>query len=489
MGDASDVSLGGETLKATIAKLLMAISGFAGTILFARVLGPTSFGGFYLLFGLVKLVDRPINGWGLASKKRFSEVNDRNREILGSIFVFLAFWAVVLFVGTLVAGDWLRSYTGLERAPLLLIIIVISVSLYAPLEKVVQARGRVGAATWIDTLRSYLTLPLQAGFVLLGFGAAGMAYGLSGATLLVVPFLLYYIGVSPTAPSRETIQTLSTYAKFSIPSSFFGTVYNRFDVLLLGLLLTPGAAGQYEVAAKLTLPAMFVSMTAASGLMSRVSNLHSKNEPIESDISNTLSFASVLSIPILFGALAIPKTLVVTFYGGEYVEAAPLLVGIALYRVVQSQNTPLSHSIDGIDRPDVNMYLSMVALAVNVVLGVALVYLIGAVGVVIATIVAELIRYVVLSILLKRHLPDLTLFPRTLLEQLGMGTVMFVTVVAADRVIAVRSWVDLAILLAVGAGVYGFGLLAISDQLRHTIGSVLRGSRIESVVPRRFLNW
>lgn len=489
MADASDVSLGGETAKATLAKFLMAMAGFVGTVLFARLLGDVAFGGFYLLFSLVKLADRPIVGWGEATKKRFSEASDRESEFVGSVFGFIALWLGVMLVGATLAADWLRSYTGIETAPVVFIVLLLGVSMYEPFEKLVQARGLVGAATWIDALRSYLTLPLQIAFVAYGFGAAGMAYGLAGASLLIMPLLMYYVGVLPTTPGRATAQSLWMYARYSIPSNFFGTVYNRFDLLLLGLMLTPGAAGHYEVAAKLTLPATFVAATAASGLMSRVSNYHSQDKDVEPDISNTLAFTSVLSIPIFFGALAIPKPLIVTFYGGEFAAAAPLLVGLAFYRVVRSQSAPMVESVNGLDMPDVNMRLSIVTLALNVVLGVALVYRFGAVGVVAATVVAESVRYAVLAGLLKRRLEALTLFPRTLLEQIGMGAVMFVVVAGLHRVVAVRSWLDLSVLLVVGAGVYGLGLLAVSDQLRHTIGSVLRGSRIESFVPGRLLNW
>lgn len=489
MADASDVSLGGETAKATVAKFLMAVTGFVGTILFARILGPTSFGGFYLLFGLVKLADRPLVGWGTAAKKRFSEVTDRDSEFVGSIFAALALWLLVAVVGATVAAGWLKSYTGLDDAPVLFVVLLFAVALYEPLEKLLQARGLVGAATGIDALRSYLTLPLQIGFVLYGFGAGGMAYGLAGASILVVPVLLYYINVRPTLPTRSTARSLWAYAKYSIPSNFFGTVYNQFDVLLLGLMLTPAAAAQYEVAAKLTLPATFVAATAASGLMARVSRYHSQEKDVEPDISNTLSFTSILSIPIFFGALAIPRPLVVTFYGGEYAAATSLLVGLALYQVVRSQTAPMVQAVNGLDMPDLNMRLSFGTLALNVVLGVGLVFLFGAVGVVVATVTAETIRYVVLAVFLKRQLSSFALVPRTLLEQVGMGAVMFVAVTAAHRLVPVQSWLDLVVLLTVGAGVYGLGLLAISDQLRHTIGSVLRGSRLESVVPEGFLNW
>lgn len=494
MSDPSSVSLGGETAKATIAKFAMAASGFIGTVLFARLLGPVGFGGFYLLFSLVKITDRPIGGVGDAAKKRFSEAAAPQREIVGAQFLAIIVWFVVAVVLGVVLAGWLRSYTGLSDAPVLFVLLMLAVMLFEPFERLVQARGLVGAATGIDMLRSYLTFPLQLLLILVGFGAAGMAYGLAGATFLTVPILLYYIRVVPVRPSVSTARNLWAYAKYSIPTSFLGKAYDRFDVLLLGFLLAPAATaqaavGHYEVAAKLTLPAVFVAETAGNGLMARISNRHSRDETIAADVSNILAFASILSIPIFFGALAIPGALVVTVYGGEYAAAAPFLVGLALYRVFVTQNGPLLQTLKGIDRPDVTMRLAAMTLAFNVVAGIALTLRFGAIGVVVATVFAELLRYLGAVYVLKQYVPEIRFLPRTLFQQVGAGVVMFLCVTAVHAVVSVRSWLDLLVLLAVGGLVYGLILLVISPQLRVTIGSILRGSRIERYVPKRVLNW
>lgn len=489
MNDPSDISLGGETVKATAAKLTMAAAGFVGTILFARILGPTGFGGFYLLLSLVKLADRPLAGWGGAAKKRFSESGAAEREILGAQLLVLAVGVVLAIVLAATIADPLRSYTGLSTAPLLFVVLFATLSLFEPLHQLINARGLVGAATWIDAVRSYLTLPLQIALVFVGLGAAGMALGLAGATLLVVPLQLFYIRVRPALPSWETIKSLGRFARYSIPTSYFSTAYDRFDVLVLGALLAPGVAGQYEVAAKLTLPATFVAGAAASGLMARVSNRSSKGQPVDRDVSNTLAFASVLAIPLFFGALAMPRSIVVTFYGGAYAEAATLLVGLAFYRLVRTQSVPLIQTTYGLNKPDVFMRISGVALAFNILAGVALTLLFGAIGVVIATIAAELLIYLSLVPVVRRELDAVTILSRTLFEQVGAGVVMYFVVIGAHAIIPVRSWIDLVLLVGMGALTYGLVLLALSDQLRLTIGSVLRGSRVERYVPRRILDW
>ena len=489
MGSASSVSLGGETVNGTIAKLTMALGGFVGMMIFARVLGPTKFGGFYILLSLVKLADRPAIGWATASKKRFSEVGFPKDEVVGAQLLINGVWLFLLGTGALLASEWLRSYTGLIDAPVLFVILAGALVLYVSTESLVQARGLVGVSSWVDTLRSYLTLPLQILLVFAGLGAAGMVYGLAGATVLTLPMLWYYVAMAPAAPSWGVLRNLATYAQYSIPASMLGRAYSQFDILLLGFILAPAAAGHYEVALKFTAPAMFVADTAGSGLMARVSNRRSNGRDVTQDISNTLSFAGILSIPIFFGALAISRPLVLTFFGGQFAEASLLLIGLALYRVLQSQTSPMGQAIAGLDKPRVNMQISAVALTLNVIAGVGLTLWIGMIGVVLATILAESLKYVTFACVLREEISQVVLVPRTLREQFLAATVMFIVVWTAHQFLIVRSWVDLSVLIVLGGVIYGGLLLLISPQLRLTIGSVLRGSRIGRYVPKRILNW
>lgn len=488
--DASSVSLGGETVKGTVAKVAMAGIGFAGTILFARLLGSTKFGQYHLLLAVVILAIRPISGgWSSAAKKRASEAQTSESEIVGAQLLMAALWLLLIGVAVAVFEAQLRSYTGLENAALLFVVLLGSKLAYESFVPVIAARGRLGISVGLDALRSYLTFPLQVAFVLLGLGVTGMVYGLAGATLLSVPVALYYLGRSPTLPSRGTLERMWKFARYSIPSSMLLKTYDKFDTILLGFLLVPDAVAQYEVAAKLTLPAVFLAEIAGGGLMARVSNLRSKGGDVAQDISNVISFTSILSVPMFFGALAISKPLVVTVYGGEFEQAASLLIGLALFRVVATQSMPLLQVLNGLDLPNLHLKLSSLALAVNIVLGVALTLRIGAIGVVIATVVAEVTRYTGIVYLVKRRLPEVTPLPRELSKQVGAGIVMFVIVTVCHGYLPVRSWVDLCALLAVGAATYGVVLLAISSQLRLTIASVLHGSRIEHVTPDAVLKW
>ncbi|EFW92169.1 polysaccharide biosynthesis protein [Haladaptatus paucihalophilus DX253] len=483
MSEAAGTSLSKETLGGTVAQFSMALIGFVGTIVFARWLGPSAFGGVYLLFALVKFADRPMNGWSLAAKKRVAESDALRPPAFGAQLLFDAGWVVIAGTVVFLAGDVLRDYTGLALAPLLLVCLLATESVYETIDSLVQGRGRISAATWVDTLRSVFTLPLQIGFVALlstatVVGAAGMVYGLALASALVLPLAVVLVAARPAIPSRAFVRSLADYARYSIPSTLLGTTYDRLDVLLLGFLLVDGtsAVGWYEVAWKFTLPAVFVADMAGRGLMTTVSARNERVGGAAHDISNTLAYAGILAFPILFGSLALSNALVVTVYGPAYRNAAVLLVGLAAYRVVRAQSGPLLQAVNGFDRPDVAMRLSALAVGINLLLGVFLTLRFGPVGVVAATIVAESAVYLGALRFLRGELVGVEPVSRPMAAQVGASLVMFVVVSVAHASVPVASWTDLLSLVSLGGVVYVGILFAVSPGVRRTFTEAVRGS-------------
>lgn len=477
MTEARDIDFGFEVSKGVLAQFAMAAIGFAGVVLFARILGPVEFGGFYLLMTLVKIGNRPVVGLAIGVKKRLSEPNAQRNQLLG-VLISGAGASVVLAAAVAVSVPWaFRSYTDLQNAHWLFLAMFAPLVVFASLQQALDSTARVGTTRWIDAGRSLLTFPAQLGLVLIGSGATGMAFGESAATLLVIPITAYAIGIRPTIPDRESLQSVWRFAKYSIPTRLLARAYEEFDMVLIGVLLSSAVAADYQVALKLTLPAVFVSSVAGAGLMSRVSNMQGDESAIVREISNTTAFASVLAIPIFFGAIAIPNALIVTTYGGEYTDAAPLLVGLALYRLIRTQGTAYMQGLSGLDRQDRKMRLAAVTLAFNIVVGIALAFEIGVLGIVIATVLSEGFRYLIGMYLVRRMMPTVDIFPTVLRDQLLAGLVMFVVVEGVHTVLLIKSWLQLVVLVGFGAIVYFAILVVLSDHFRQTAESIFGSVR------------
>lgn len=471
---AGEADFGLEISRGVLAKFTMASIGFVGSVAFARLLGPGGYGAFYLVLTLVNVLDNPVTGWGMACKKRISEANFPTAEALGSGLIGAVILPIVIlplvFVGNRVTG--LYDLTGLFVP---FSVLFVAICFFAATNRILSARSNFAAAEWSDTLRSLFTTPLQLALVLLGLETAGMVYGLAIATLLTLPYVLYRINIVPVFPSRESLASIASYAKYSVPNGFIGTAQSRFDILLLGAVLTSAAVGSYQVAMQLTLAGTFIGAVTSKGLMARVSDHWSRDDrdAVIDDVTNSLGFTSILAIPIFFGATAMPNSLLVTVFGSSYAGIGSVLVGLALFRVIKMQSRQLESTVAGLNRPDLNTRISAVVLVLNVGLGYALLLEYGIIGVVVATVVSEIVQYGLLAYVVKQRLPEIPLFTRPFRHQLLAGVVMFGIVDRLHAVVGVSWWGELGFLIGIGGVIYFIGLTVLSERFRVTVRGVL----------------
>jgi len=451
-------------------KMTQAVLGFVGTIIFARALGPTAFGGFYLLQSIVFIADRPIKGMGLALTKRLSEDEAPRGEIVGT-GIFIAATGSLLVAPVFLLNGPLTAFTGVENAGVVFFSIFSSVSFFFITQRLLEGLGLVGAKVWNDTLRSALTLLAQLAFVLSGFGAAGMGYGLAAGTAVSIGVGVAVVGIRPSVPSAETQASIWAFARYSIPESLVGKVYGRIDTLLLGLLGTTAWVGYYEVGLKISVPASFLSGMIASTLFPKVSNLNSGGEDIAHETQNAISYTSILAIPIFFGAIALPRRLVVTAYGPTYRAAAPVLIGLVSVQMLSSQTSVFKSALRGLDAPDVSLQANLLGLGVNLAVGIGAFLVLGPIGIVFGSVVAEMSQYLFTSTMVVRRV-DVKRLSRPLLEQAAAGCGMLLAVTAIKEIAPIMSVVHLGVVVGAGAATYFALLYAVSSSFRLTVGSV-----------------
>ena len=524
MSDAGDMRFGAESAKAFLANSTGSFAGFLATVLFARLFEPSGFGGFYLLYALVFLFDLPLRGLAGATRKRYSEVDtDRGAIVGATLLVTLCYPAVLTAVVVAllpvlpVVPASLTALTGVADAWLVFLSMTLAANLFILFQRLLGAAGNVGQQAGLDAVQTVLGVAGQTAFVVgLGFGTAGMGYGLVAAwlvgTLLAIWLLDLPASLPGSGPRMATAswtrrlsaaaRSLWAYARYSISTLVFKRGYDRIDVVVLGTLATTAAAGNYEVAAKLVIPASFVSSAIGSAVLPLVSNRHSKGEAAADTLSEAVSYVSILAIPLFFGSLAVPRRLVLTIYGSEYGLAATLLAGLALFQLIMTWGEVCQQGLGGIDRPDLQFRANAWTFGVDLVV---LVVLLGsihlflspaprvlAIAVVVATVVAESVRFGLLYRFLRDQVDGFGVDRRLIADQIVAGTVMWAAVTGAKRVVPAGGlpWLDprlglgldldigaaigLLLLLALGGAVYGTALLAVSARTRGTVAAVGR---------------
>jgi len=467
-----DTDFGVQVGVGVVGRVLTAVVAFLGSILLARALGPGGYGTFYLLMAVVSFLDNPVTGWASACRKRLTEEDFPSGEAVGSTLIGIAGVSVLVLGLSWIASSYITAFTGYADGWLLLSMLFTGMVVYHTANEVLKSTEKFGTSTWLEAGRDVVRVLAQAALVLAGFEVAGMVGGMVLANLLVAPVVLYLIGIRPRLPSRSTLEAIWSYARYSIPSGVVGTAQQRMDLILLGFLASAEVVGKYEVAFKLTIPAMFIAGIAQNGLMGRISSLRSRGDEYATDIQRNVAYASVLGIPLFFGALTLGGPVMVTIYSSQFAGAGPFLVGLALFRLLRTQKSIFIATLNGLDRPDLNFRVSAVVFPLNLLLGVGLLLTVGPIGVVVATVISEVVGYGARAYLVRDLVPDIAVLPRPLLEQVASGVVMAVVVLAASAALSLGDWLNVVAVVGLGGVVYFASLVGISHPFRATVVAV-----------------
>lgn len=478
MTNIGDTDFGVQISLGFIGKVATAILGLISSIIIARIVGPSGYGVFYIIVSLSQFVENPITGWATACKKRMTESEFDTSEALGSVLIVIG---VIFFITGPVSFFVLNIIAEDPIIPVGVPLIFAATSSYWGLNTLLSGKENFSLSVWSGAINTFAQAIGKIVLVVMGLGVWGMVGGTIVGPLLVIPILLRWIGVRPAVPSWKSIRSIAKYAKWSIPSGFVGKALSRMDTILLGWLATASVAGKYQVGLKITMPAVFISGVIGTGLMGRVSNLESRDEEWKDDLWNSLSYGSLLSVPIFFGSLVIGEELAVKILSSEYAGAGVFVVGLALHRLIKTQTSAFRSVISGLDRPDIIFRISLISFVINIVLGLGLWFAVGASGIVIATAATSGVTYI-LTIRYIRLVAD-TGFVVTIpfVKQLISGAVMALIVYATKEIFGIANWIDVIGYLIIGGAVYGGLELVLSRHLRSTARGVWDDFRSEYI--------
>lgn len=478
------LSMSREALIAIVAKLVLAVTGFAGVVIFARVLGVDGIGKYYALLAAANLAAQIPSGFNGAIKKRVSEIDTLVSEYFGLGVLFNAGFSLLLTVAVVVAYPLLEEYLGPLVFGLGMVAVTASLGFFALANRMYSGTGHPGASFWTDTIRSVLTLGGQVALLAMGWSVLGLLIGFVAGTVVTTVLVYLVVRIRPTIPSRKTVLRTYEFARWNIPNGLLQNMYSRLDVLLLYVIVGSTSVGLYEPALRLTIPATFITASIGDTLMIKASGLDSIDQDVLFDLRNAISYTSLLALPIFFGALAMPTELMAVIYGPEFADGAWALVGLALFQVFNTFCGPFADVVNGIDRPDVQFRVKFIILLVHAPLAVLLGLEYGLLGVIAATIFSEVVR-TGLYLFAGYSLFGELLVTRPVAEQLVSGVIMFAVVSGVVDLVSISGWTILVVVVGIGAAAYFAVLATISSHFRGTLGHVLNEVVIGEIQSRR----
>lgn len=445
-----------------------AVIQFIGIVYFAREIGATEMGVFFLfqtLLGLLGIAaDFGLRG---AVEKRISQGTSPGSFLSSVVLLKLAPLSAIV-VGVLLAQPYVNRYIGTGAALLLVIAVVLqegaNLSVF-----VLKGELRVGETAVLKVAREGAWLIVGAILIELGLEGRALIYSLICGIVVVLIWGWLKVSVVPATPSRSHSRSLFEYGKYNIVTSVGGYFYNWIDVAVIGLFLTQAHVGAYEVAWRITLVPLLFSQAIASSIFPEISRLDADDasDQIESIVRKTVTPSILLVVPAFFGIAVFSREILGIVFGSEFTLASTVLVILAGEKVFQGVHKVLSRSLLGINHPKYAAGATILSSLVNLVLNLVLVYQFGIVGAAIATTTAFVLNTVLHGYYLSKYVPINISYPEIAWCFVSAG-IMGVVLYAVQVLFGVNTMLELTGTILVGIVVYGVAVVQ-RDSIRHQI--------------------
>lgn len=462
------------SIKILLAKLTSSAASFLAIIIFSRELGASSLGVYYPFISLLGLLSIPSNfGIRRATEKRLSEGEDLGSYLAAGISLkapLLIITAIII----LIARGYINQYLGANLAFLLILTLFVQEGAKMSLF-VLRGEFRVGETAVVQIIQPLSWLVFGYAFIAWGYGVTGLVYGylIGGTLMLLVGWLKVSIPLS-----RPTIQhgkSLFDYGKFSVISSSGGYFYSWMDVTVLtlfvsmGIASTRGEIGAYENAWRVSIIVLMLSKAIATTIFPQMSKWDSENatERIENILPIALLPAVLLVVPGFVGTAVLAEDILRILFTPEFAVASLALIILTGEKVLQAMHVVLGRCLIAIDRPDLAAYATVVAIFVNLVLNIILIWHFGIVGAALATAISFAVNTGLHAYYLSQFLT--IRFPvQEAIWSVAASAIMGTCVYWVRSKVTVETMVHLLAVIAIGVAVYGI-LVLVSSRIRRRV--------------------
>lgn len=440
-----------------LARIFGAFAGFLGTVYFSHVLGAKILGIYFLFYSVLSVLNLVGDlGLSVTTVKRLSEGRDMAQYLGASLMLRLAAFFVIVLIIILVRSQ-LDAYIG-ASVWLYVILLLLLMQLSDFLISVLRGENKISESAYVEFLKEIGRVGVQVVLVAAGMGLYGLIGGLGIGLLISTCFGVALSRTGFKWPKMSNFRNIFNFTKYSYGNSISGLIYEWFDLLVIGLLLSPYYVGVYAVCWSFSMVVMLISEAVALSIFPTLSNQLSKNEHVDAKriISDSMAYSPIIAIPAFAGALILAEDVLVVLYGAEFGTGWAVLIVLMGVRFVHSLQIIAVRAIEAMNRPDVIFKISMLVMGLNLVGDIVLVYYFGIIGAAVATLISMSV-FLGAALYYLKMLLDVQVPYRRIGNEVAAGIVMLVLIWGVDSIlqsVLVHSALKLAVLILSGIVCY-----------------------------------
>lgn len=419
--------LSGNVLATLARQLCAGLLQLATLVMIARVYGAAGNGSYTvalllptILASLLNLGVAPANVYYLGSRRVSPRVAWRSTLKLYGVIIIVGL-SIGAGVLSLYAQEW---FPGVPELLLWFALSIFPVALLLSfISSMFQGTQQFKQFNVVLLLQPLLTLLGIIMLVIAGVESIGWLLAAHlGGSVVTVGVALKVLWPLLSDSGDEQLQS-ATYVKAAIGygykahlSNILAFINYKADIFLVNLFIGPAGAGVYVIAVQISERLWLLSQAVSTVLLPRLSELSTeedKRKTLTPLITRWVLFITFLGA-LTLGAIIYP--LIKLIFGVEFIGAVLPLILLLPGIVVGAASRVLANDIAARGRPELNMYTSVMVVAVNIVGNILLIPHYGLTGAAIVTSIAYTINFC-MRLAMHHHFTGVLFMSNLLLEK------------------------------------------------------------------------
>ncbi|MFC1864251.1 flippase [Chloroflexota bacterium] len=215
---------------------------------------------------------------------------------------------------------------------------------------------------------------------------------------------------------------------FSV-TAIIGLIYFQIDMVMLSVMKGDAVTGWYKAATTLIYSLLFIPNILSSAIFPVMSRFYvSSREALRTLAKKSAKYLFILGLPIAIGTILLADRIIPLFYGEGFSNSIIALQILSLYLPLRFINHVTAYTLASINKQPLAALVTVTAAAANVGLNLFLIAQYSLMGAAIATVMTEVIGFILRYYFVAKHFHRLELRPILLkpcLACLAMGVFVF----------------------------------------------------------------
>ncbi len=217
----------------------------------------------------------------------------------------------------------------------------------------------------------------------------------------LLPQIHKHTGKPEFSFKNNIIRNFAVYGLKSYTGNIFAFLHYRIDQFIINILLNPAAVGFYSISAAFSEKILIISQSAATVVFPRISSETDKKRLKEFTpmICRTVLLLTLLSAIIIAVS---GKWIIVFFFSEKFMDSVLPFRILLIGTVVMAGAKILANDIAGRGKPEINTYITIGSVFLNIILNLFLIPSFGIVGAAWATVISYLSFYIAIVLIYVR---------------------------------------------------------------------------------------